>query len=379
VTSVQTITAPAKEWIAALTRLTPAMAGKKPVPILNNIVISPETSTVGGYNYETSAITRLSASEGRGAQFLVSWRWLLDAIRTTSGKTKDAPATVWIEGNKVGVTTCGYELYAEGADIADYPEIPVVEPDVESTLVPSVLRGALRRTGLAASQDETLPILNAVQINMEDGGIGLLATDRYRLASDYVSGHGTGSASFLLGRRTFKAIDRFLVGKSVQLGIHHESRRIIISTEAVTFTCLASDGDYPKIRSLFPAEVTGSFEVDRSVLLESARVALTMNERYSPCHIELFEEGAKVTFDFGLFGPSVSPTAAGGPVAGDGERIKFAMNPHYLVETLPQIETAKVRISYTKLPNPFLFTPEGVAASDDKVLKHLIMPVRMSS
>jgi DNA polymerase-3 subunit beta len=378
-TTVQSLTAPAKEWIAALTRLTPAMAGKKPAPILNNIVINPRLSTVAGTNYETSAITDLLDSEGRGEPFLVPWRWLLDAVRATSGRTKSAAAMVSLEGKKVTVSACGYELHTETADIAEYPEIPDVLPDVEVAVPAAELRAAFRRASVAASLDDTLPILTTLRVEITDGDIALLATDRYRLSADHATGEGKGETDFLLSRKTLKSIDRFLVGESVEFGFQKEQRRILIGTATTTYTTLAIDGDYPKIRSLFPDDVTGSFEVDRTVFLESARVALTMNDRYQASIIELSDEGAKVTFDYGVFGPSVSPTAAGWHVAGEKEPIRFAMNPKYLIDTLTQISTDKVRISYTQLPKPFLFTAEGVAASDEKVLKHLIMPVRMPS
>ena len=379
-TSVQTITAPAKEWIAALTRLTPAMAGKKPTPILYNCLINPNGSSVGGYDFETSAVTVLEeANDVQGDGFLVSWRWLLDAIRSTSGKTKAAPVSVSLTEDKVTVSACGYQVHAEAGELEKYPAIPEILPDASSTLPAAELRAALRQSGVAASIDETLPVLNGVRVEMTEGDIDLLATDRYRLAYNHVGGEGKGAASFLLPRRSIKAIDRFLTRGTVLFGVHEESRRIIFSTGTTTYTVTAFDGDYPKIRSLFPDEVTGSFEVDRTVLLEGARVAAAMNERHQPCHISLSNEGGKVTFDLGLFGPSDSPTAAGGPVAGDKDPIKFAMNPHFVIETLTQISTDKVRISYTSLPKPFLFTPEGVAAGDEKVLKHLIMPVRMPS
>ena len=378
-TSVQTITAPAKEWIAALTRLTPAMAGKKPTPILYNCLINPTESTLSGYDFATSAMTVLEEAKGSGEAFLVSWRWLLDAIRSTSGKTKSAPVEVSVDDDKITVAACGYLVHTEAGELEKYPPIPEVLPDVQSSLPAADLRAALRRVGLAASIDETLPILNGVRVEMSDGGIDLMATDRYRLAYDHVSGEGKGEGSFLLPRKAIKAIDRFLVRGTVLFGFTEEPRKIIVSTGTTTYTLAPFDGDYPKIRSLFPNEVTGAFEVNRVVLLESARVAATMNERHQPCHISLSDQGGKVTFDFGLFGPSDSPTAAGGHVGGEKEPIKFAMNPHFVIETLQQISTEKVRISYTQLPKPFLFTEEGAASGDEKVLKHLIMPVRMPS
>lgn len=375
-TSVQTITAPAKEWISALTRLTPAMAGKKPVPILHGVRISPSTGTVAGYNYETSATTVLTDAEGEGADFLGSWRWLLDAIRTRTARAKSAPVTVSLEGDKLTVATCGYEASVEAMPVEDYPNIPAPAPSASVTIPATELRAVLRRVNIAASKDDYMPILTCARVSMQDGNVELYTTDRYRLAYDSFTGAGEGEAKFLLSGKVIKSVDRFLTG-DVVLGIH--DNRIVISTEKVTYTTIAVDGDYPKIESLFPSELKASFEVDRVVLLEGAKVAAAMSERNNPCFVSLREAGAEVTYSFGLFGESKSPTAGVQFAEGDLEPSKFAMTPRYLIETLEQMPTSHVRISYVSETKPLLITPEGVSASEDKISKHLIMPVRMPS
>lgn len=375
--SMQVITAPAKDWIAALTRLSPAMIGKKSMPILYCVHIDPAAAVLSGYDFETSAVTTLAESSGEGAPFLVTYRWLVDAIRTTTGKTKAAPVTVSLDGEKVTVSACGYELHAETMPVADYPEIPTPSPDASAKLPAAEFRAALRRASIAASTDETLPILEGVQVTLSSGAVELLATDRYRLAEDHVIGKGEGSGVFVLGGRAIKAMDRFLVGGEILVGV--SERLVIITTDAATFTTIGTDGTYPKIKSLFPEAVTASFEFDRVALLESARVAEKMNERWAPCLLRMSASGAEVTFNYGLFGPSKSPVAAGGVVSGSDDEIHLAMNPKFLVETLQQIPTDKVRVSYTSLPKPFLFTPAGLEVNDPESPKHLIMPVRMPS
>lgn len=375
--SVQAITATAKDWIAALTRLSPAMAGKKPIPVLYSIHIDPASGALSGYDYETSAVTSLSEFDGAGSPFLVTYRWLIDGIRSTTGRAKTTLVTLAQDGDKITLSANGYELHAEAQKLDDYPELPDVYPGIAVELPAAELRAALRRVSTAASKDDTLPILTAVQFNVKDGAVELLATDRYRLAEDHVTGSGVGEVSFLLQGKTIKALDRFLVGETVLISVHEN--RVRIQTEDALYTTTSTDGTYPDLKTLFPASVTGSFEFDRGVLLESAKVAQRMNERYSPCYIRMSEAGAEVTFSYGIFGPTKAPAAAGGVVAGSKDEIIFALNPNYLVETLQQIPGEQVRISYTTLPKPFMFQPAGREANDQESIKHLIMPVRMPS
>ncbi|WP_461169318.1 DNA polymerase III subunit beta [Arthrobacter sp. Z1-15] len=373
--SLQAVTASAKDWLEALARLAPVMAGRKPVPVLHAVHVDPSSGTLSAFDYEVSAVTVLADAEGEGVPFLVPYRWLLEAIRSTAGRAKGSPVKVTAEGKKVTLAARDYELHTETMEVSEYPKLPVVVASVSSAVPAGELRPALRRVSVAASTDETLPILNAVRIAFTDGALEMHATDRYRLAEDFAVGEGVGEGEFLLKARIIRALDRFLVGEEVllRLGDH----RVSIETAAVTFTVQCVDGDYPKIEALFPEKVTASFEIDRAVLLEAAKVAGLMGDRHTPCFVRMFDGGAEVTFDYGLFGPSKAPIAAGGVVHGSNEEMKFALQPRYFVAALEQLHTDKVRISYVNEVKPFLFSPEGVDGTASRITKHLIMPVRM--
>jgi hypothetical protein len=104
-----------------------------------------------------------------------------------------------------------------------------------------------------------------------------------------------------------------------------------------------------------------------------------MNEKFLPCLVRMSDAGAEVTFNYGLFGPSKAPLASGGVVAGEKDDVHLPLNPNFLVETLQQIPTDLVRISYTTAAKPFMFSPAGLEVNDPESLKYLLMPVRMPS
>lgn len=374
--SIQAVTASAKDWLDALARLAPVMAGRKPVPILYLAHVDPSAGMLSAFNYEVSAVTRIAESEGVGAPFLIPYQWLLAAIRTTSGRSKTASVTVSTDGlRKVSLSARGYELHAETDDVSKYPDFPLFQTEVSRTVAAGDLRAALRRVSTAASTDESLPILNTVRVELISAGLDFLATDRYRLAQDCVDGEGEGEGSFQLKLKIAKALDRFLVGEPVVIGL--ADKWVSIVTDNVTFRVMTMDGDYPNLRPLFPTEVTAQVEIDRAVLLQSANVAKAMSERNLPCYIRMFDGGAEVTFADGIFGPSRAPIAFGEVVAGAKDEVNFAMNPGLFVDALSQISTDKVRISYTTQVKPFVFSPEGMEATAPRIVKHLIMPVRM--
>lgn len=372
--SLQVITAPAKEWIAALNRLAPVMAGKKVVQILHAIRIDPAAGVLTGFNYETSAVTGLDAV-GEGAPFLAKWRWLLDSIRITTSQDKSAMVSVSTTADRVTLRACGYELNSELLPLADYPDLPDFTPTVTTMVKASEFRASLARVRSAASMDDALPILNCVQFNATGGNLSLVATDRYRLAMDHIAGEGAGDVEFLLRSRVAQSWDRHLVGDDIKIAFSNGV--MAVTTEHVTFTTMSVDGDYPKIRSLFYKDISGAFEFDRATMLASAKVAAAMTERNTPCFIRMFDGGAEVTFNDSLFGLSKAPLAAGSAVAGCKDETNFALNPRYFVDALQRIATKKVRLSYLSPKKPFTLTPEGVEAGDTEALNFLVMPVRM--
>lgn len=373
-TSLQVVTATAKEWTAALMRLAPAFIGKPPVSILSSVVIDP-SGKLSAYNYTTSAVTSLYGADGSGGPFLADRRWLLDTIRATTGRDKSALVEVSASDDRVTVSACGYELRLERRPLEDYPSLPTVRPKVTSKVNAAELRKSLSRVGSAASKDDTISVLNGIQFFMERGTLRMLSTDRYRLAMDSVPGKGKGQGEFLLPEKTARAWDKHLVGDAVEVGLNGDL--ISLKTEHVTFTATSIDGDFPKVTTLFYKNAAKSWEVDRAVMLESAKVAALMAERNTPCFIRMTDAGAEVTFNDSLFGLSKAPLAPGAPVIEGTEELRFALNPRYFVDALQRIPTEKVRISCNSAVKPFAINPEGVPSGSEDALNFLVMPVRM--
>ena len=129
----------------ALALLSRVASTRTPLPILSNILLSASDKTL-----ELSA-TNLEVA----------------LTHTASGKIDE-------EGS-VGTTS------------EDFPALPTITKGTELTLQSSDLKTALDRTMLAASNDETRPVLGGVYFHTEDGELSIAATDGYRLAESKIS------------------------------------------------------------------------------------------------------------------------------------------------------------------------------------------------
>ena len=130
-------------------------------------------------------------------------------------------------------------------------------PTISGTVPGDAFAQAVSQVIIAASKDDTLPILTGVRMEIEDDLITLLATDRYRLAMREVPWKPVTpgiSTSALVKAKTLNEVAKTL-GNSGDINLalaDDDSRLIGFESGGRTTTSLLVDGDYPKIRSLFP-------------------------------------------------------------------------------------------------------------------------------
>ncbi|ROP45928.1 hypothetical protein [Pseudokineococcus lusitanus] len=311
-------------------------------------------------------------------------------------------------------TGTGRRLFVEGAD-ASYA-VPLGHPDDDWSDLdagPAVLlatmtgeaMAAAARPAYAASPDETLPILTAVRVHLDDGHIVTAATDRYRLARAAAPATvAEPVAGLLVPARPLAALaDRWRAERAVWWhrldGPPGQRDYVRWSSGEETWTQLAVDGEYPRIDQLLP-DVTGArvwVDVDRVALLTAfARVSVlaAMND---PLRLALVSgpDGATLrvtsTSHGGEARTAVTVTGWAEP-DDNAERITIALNRGFAPGLLRSLTATTVRLVFhesqpTQKPVVALQSPvrPAPAADDlaatpepDDLLVSLLMPVRMA-
>ena len=108
---------------------------------------------------------------------LVSGRLLADISRALPGK----PVDVATDASRVAVTCGSGRFTLLTMPVEEYPTLPAM-PDPSGTVAGDIFTEAVAQVSIAASRDETLPILTGIRIEVETDRLTLMATDRYRLA-----------------------------------------------------------------------------------------------------------------------------------------------------------------------------------------------------
>ncbi|MEE1621496.1 DNA polymerase III subunit beta [Zafaria sp. J156] len=352
-----------------------SLSQRPPSPVLSGILITAGNGIVAlaGFDYEISARIEIPADTTEEGSVLVSGKLLAEISRSLP----QARVTIETEGSKVTVSCGRSRFHLATMPVGDYPELPVL-PELAGVVDGEAFAQAVSQVIVAASKDDTLPILTGVKMEIEDDLITFLATDRYRLAMREVSWKPTVpglSTSALVKARTLNEVAKTLGGSGeLRIALGEDSDLIGFESGNRRTTSLLVDGDYPKIRSLFPESTPIHATVNTSELVEAVRRVAVVAERNTPVRLA-FTDG-QLALDAGTGEDAQAEEALETHL--DGEEITVAFNPAYLSEGLNAFDSEFVRFSFTSAPKPAMMTAQKTIDGEDEVdYRYLVMPVRL--
>ncbi len=286
----------------AVTWTARSLPTRPPVPVLAGVRIEADaagTLHLSSFDYEVSARSEVAAEVSEPGTVLVSGRLLAEISRALPAK----PVDVVLEGTKVTVTCGASRFTLLTMPVEDYPALPVMPP-VTGTIDGDALTQAVAQVTVAASRDDTLPLLTGVRVEIEGERITMLATDRYRLALrelTWTPATPDYSAVALVRARTLSDAAKSLGGSAqVERRSRHRRRRRTSSASrpaaGTPRRCLV-EGDYPPVRRLFPDETPIHAVVATQALVDAAKRVALVAERNTPIRLS-FSEG-QVVLDAG--------------------------------------------------------------------------------
>jgi DNA polymerase-3 subunit beta len=307
---------------------------------------------------------------------LVSGRLLADICKSLPAK----PIDVTVEGTKVLVACGSARFNLLTLPVEDYPALPDM-PTRSGTVGADVLAHAVAQVAVAAGRDDTLPILTGIRVEIEGDTVTLAATDRYRLAvREFTWKPETPGASLqaLVPAKTLADAAKSMTGE-VELSLTAGTGgagMIGLSANGRRTTSRLLEGEFPKYRSLLPAESTSYATVETATFLDAVRRVSLVAERNTPVRLN-FAAG-ELVLEAGS-GEEASATEAIEAQL-DGPDIAIAFNPTYLVDGLNALDAGHARLAFTTPTKPAVITggsADGGSGSGSDY-RHLLMPVRLS-
>jgi DNA polymerase-3 subunit beta len=363
----------------AVTWAARALPSRPPVPVLAGLLLKSDGEgalRLSSFDYEVSARVEVPAEVADPGTVLVSGKLLAEISRSLPSK----PVDVVTDGSKVSLTCGASRFTLLTMPVEEYPTLPAM-PDVAGSVAGDVFTESVAQVTVAASRDETLPILTGVRLEIEGEKLTLLATDRYRLAMrtlPWRPGSPSASAVALVRARTLSEVSKALgAAGDVTLALSTDGSTELIGFEAGgrRTTSLLVDGEYPKVRALFPAESPTHAVVDTHALIEAVRRVALVAERNTPVRLS-FTDGA-VTLEAGQGEDAQASEAVESTLT--GEELSIAFNPQFLLDGLGALSRPFTRLSFTQPQKPAVITGQTeLEGDDDDLYRYLLMPVRLA-
>jgi DNA polymerase-3 subunit beta len=356
------------------------------VPVLSGLLIeaSDDGLVLSTFDYETSARATLSAEVSDEGKALVSGRLLSDICRSLPAK----PVEMVLDGSRVSLTCGSARFSLQTMPVEDYPALPEM-PAATGTVSSDVFSHAVQQAVTAAGRDDMLPVLTGVRIEISGSSISMLATDRFRLSHrelEWQPHTPDESLAALVPARVLGDTARSLTaGSDVTIALASGgSGEGIIGFEGSApggtrrTTTRLLDGEFPKVRSLFPSEHLTTATVDKTELVEALKRVALVAERNTAVQLA-FSEGT-LTLDAGSGDEAQASESIEATINGDD--ITTGFNPQYLLDGLQVIDEAVVELAFTVSTKPVVISGsmgDSDPTGDGTGFRYLLMPRRLLS
>jgi DNA polymerase III subunit beta len=356
-------------------------------PVLAGLLIeaSNEGLVLSTFDYETSARADLTAQVSDDGSALVSGRLLADICRSLPQK----PVDVVLEGPKVQLTCGSARFSLQTMPVEDYPKLPEM-PGATGTVSSNDFAHAVAQAVTAAGRDDMLPVLTGVRIEIDGPTMSLLATDRFRLSHRELTWNPHSPDASLAALVPAKVLGdtakSLTAGPEVTIALSATgSGEGIIGFEGSAAggtrrtTTRLLDGEFPKVRSLFPAEHLTKALVDKLALVESVKRVALVAERNTAVQLA-FSDGV-LTLDAGSGDEAQASESIEATI--EGEDLTTGFNPQFLLDGLTAIDEAVVELSFTQASKPVVISgsigDDAGDGSSDPAFRYLLMPRRLLS
>ncbi|MBU2695646.1 MULTISPECIES: DNA polymerase III subunit beta [Pimelobacter] len=353
-------------------------------PVLAGLLIEAgrDGLVLSTFDYETSARATLTAEVNDEGKALVSGRLLADICRSLPNK----PVELTLDGARVSLT-CGSSRFSlQTMPVEDYPTIPEM-PAATGTVPSDAFAHAVAQAVTAAGRDDMLPVLTGVRLEIEGDTIALLATDRFRLSQRELTWNpGTPDATVaaLVPAKVLGDTAKSLTaGPEVTIALSASGAGDgIIGFEGTgpggvrRTTTRLLDGEFPKVRSLFPSEKLTIAKIDRQELIESVKRVSLVADRNTAVQLS-FRDGALI-LDAGSGDDAQASESVAAEIEGDD--LVTGFNPNFLLDGLGAIDEAVVELAFTQASKPVVISGTGDEAADQGgSFRYLLMPRRLLS
>lgn len=357
-----------------------AVSSKTTIPILKGVKLelTAEKMILTGSDSDISIQTIIKKDDETAQLLIEDPGAIVLPARFFSEIIKKLPADTFslaVDDNYQTQITSDRAVFKVNSLPADeYPHLPEIESTEKIQLAANLLKKVIDQTVIAASMQESRPILTGVHLTLQDGELTIVATDSHRLSQRKIPLNAQNlNYDIIVPGRSLNELAKMLPDESKNVELRISENQILCLFDQTVFYSRLFEGNYPDTAQLIPTDIKTELEVDASNFLAAVeRASLLSHEgNYNIVKLTLQPEQqvAKIFSNSPEVG-TINEVLSFENLTGQDLEISF--NPDYMKDALRSFGQADVKLNFTQPLRPFTLTP----SEDKRDFIQLITPVR---
>ena len=343
------------------------------LPILSNVLLRAEDGRIEmtATDLDVTIQCSVAATVEKGGGTTLPVKRLFGIIRELPA----AEIELEVDEKNVCSLRAGQAFYKiNGIAAEEFPPLPKFPDNASVSLPQEKIKGMLRRTSIAMSNDETRYVLNGVFMKIEELKVTMVATDGRRLAlvDEEMDGTHGANGEFIIPTKACNELNRLLqIQGEVQIRFNANQIAFTMKDETGFSVLLISklvEGNYPNYRQVIPADCKERIALNREEFLQALHRAEYMtSDKQNSVKLAFTKNNLTITAN----APEVGEGRESLAINYKGRDLSIAFNPAYLMEPLKVLETDEIFLELSDELSP------GVVKINGPFL-YVLMPMRMS-
>lgn len=337
------------------------------LPILNNVLIKTEKGLlkISSTNLEVAIITHIRCKVEEGGEVTVVAKTLSDLVNNLPNKN----ITLYAKSAQLEVEAENYYTSIKTLPAEEFPLIPTVESRSVLTLEAGELKESIDQVVFAAAINQTQPEITGVLFGMDEKGLRVAATDRYRLAEKKIAVKTGFSQDAIIPQKTVVELSRIIGGEGGQVEASFTETQVVFNFKDTQIISRLVDGQYPPYEQIIPASFKTVISVGKQPLVNALRAGGVFSQGVNSVKFEYNsdKQALVLTSESQDLGKSVVDI----PCAIDGGSGTLVLNYHYILDCLLNMEDDSVKIKIIDDNSPSVIVPENKSN-----YIYLVMPIK---
>ncbi len=321
------------------------VSSRSTLPILGNILLTTDEGRLklSATNLEIGISYWLDAEIHEEGTTTVPAKTFSELIASLAQGSIDLTCSP--ETHTMNVKSAKSNANVKGLDPTEYPIVPTSEGnETPIILEASLLKEIITQVAFAAANDDSRPVLTAVQVEISNQKLSMAAADSFRLAfrETAIAGHeDLVFSSILIPAKTLSELAKILPSDgTVEMVVTPNRSQVLFHTEQLDLVSRLIEGTFPNIRAAIPKRLPTRAVVETQEFARAVKmVAPFAKDSSNIVRVNLSNELTGGTITLASRAEDVGDNTATINAAIEGPDTNIIFNTKYLEDVLGIIDT----------------------------------------